>query len=269
LLTSKTEQIDSSTTVVTSYGYDTLTNHRAPITLSVDPAALALDTTVGYDGVGNVQTITDPEGHVRRFCFDLGRRLTRVISQIGTLDHSNCATTPAVAGDDPITDYVYDADSFLTTTSVRDYDPISTSGVWRDTDYTYTDTQWLETIKDPEGNVTGYDYDALGRTAMVTDPEGRKTRTFHFADGKVRKALRAYQFAATSTNEDCTYGTTDQQCYARYAYAPSGQDAADYNGQVYSIQDANGNTTTYSYDLYDRLYDTTFPDSSYERNAAS
>jgi YD repeat-containing protein len=118
----------------------------------------------------------------------------------------------------------------------------------------------LDTTTDPEGNVTNYDYDALDRIAMLTDAAGRRTRTFYFADGKVRKILRAYQFDATSTDEACAVASTEQQCYARYSYAPAAGNPASFNGQAYAVTDANGNETRYTFDPHDRPSQTIFPD---------
>jgi len=71
----------------------------------------------------------------------------------------------------------------------------------------------------------------------------------------VVKELRAWAGA----NDDCSVSGTLQQCYGRYAY--------DDNGNRLSVQDANGNTTTYLYDGHDRLSRATFPDASYEELA--
>ena len=81
-------------------------------------------------------------------------------------------------------------------------------------------------------DVTDTDYDALDRPAMVTDGEGRKTRTLYYADGRVHKIIKAY-------------GTALQQDYATYSYTSNGQEA--------SVMDANGNVSRYQYDGHDRL----------------
>ena len=136
---------------------------------------------------------------------------------------------------------------------------------WRDTTYAYTGSWAVDTVTDPELNITNFDYDDADRVTMVTDPSGRKTRTFYFPDGQVRKILKGYEFTAASTDESCSIVNTDQQCYARYAYAPAGGDPALFDGQVYSVRDANGNETKYTYDLYDRREKTTYSDTSFEQ----
>jgi YD repeat-containing protein len=48
-----------------------------------------------------------------------------------------------------------------------------------------------------------------------------------------------------------------QECYRRLTYLPDGEE--------FTIRDANGNTTTYSYDGWNRLTTTTFPDGTNEQ----
>ncbi len=88
--------------------------------------------------------------------------------------------------------------------------------------------------------------DMTRNTHIVTDPEGRKTKTTYWPDGSVYKVIRAY-----GTSETYTDGSTLQQDYQTYQYTD--------NGQVQSVKDANGNLTTYEYDGFDRLIKTRFP----------
>jgi RHS repeat-associated protein len=267
LLTRTAKQIDTTATVLTEYTYYPLAADRlAPMSMIVDFGGLNLTTQVSYDAVGNVRSAADPRGNQSYHCFDAARRLVRAARVVGTLDESaiiDCNSTPSVAtGDDLVTVYEYSVGDDLLKTRQRDTD----GDVWRDTVYTYTPTKSLDTVTDPQGNVTNNDYDALDRLAMVTDAAGRRTRTFYFADGKMRKILRGYQFTAADSNEACSVPGTDQQCYAQYSYAPSGQNAASFNGEVYSIADANGNATNYTFDIHDRPLRTTFPGGTYEEH---
>jgi RHS repeat-associated protein len=261
-----TDRLTASVSATTRYTYHALAGgYLAPRSRIVDEGGLNLETVIDYDGVGNVRLVTDPRGNFSAYCYDNARQLVRDARIIDAVDASvtDCLVTPsAIVGDDIVTRYQYNADGALTHTFSRD----TGADVWRDTAYTYTPTSKLDMVTDPEGNVTDYDYDGAGRTAMVTDPAGGRTRTFYFPDGKVRTVLKAYQFAASSTNEACSVAGTDQQCYARYAYKPSGgAPESVFNGQLYAITDANGNTTTLTYDTHDRLSDTVFPGGTFER----
>jgi len=52
----------------------------------------------------------------------------------------------------------------------------------------------------------------------------------------------------------CSVSGTLQECYRRHTYCA--------NGELKTLQDANGNTTTYAYDGWRRLVQTIFPDST-------
>jgi RHS repeat-associated protein len=262
LATSKTDKIDASRVTVTAYGYETLANKLVPKSMTVDSGGFNLQTQMSFDATGNMQSLTDPRGKVTRYCFDTGRRLVRMTRQVNSLD-ADCASTPTPSGDDLVTIQEFDQDGLLTHVRVKDSD----AGTWRDTAFTYTPTMLLETSLDPEGNVTRYDYDAVGHLVMATDPAGRKRRNFYFADGKLRKVLRGYQYGATDSNETCAVPGTDQVCEVQLTYAPAGGLPENYNGaNVYSTIDANGNATSYSFDSYDRPDRTTYADASYDQN---
>ncbi len=209
---------------------------------------LNLTTAIAYDAIGNLTQLTKPGGAVSSYCWDANRRLTRKTAQVGTLDVA-CASTVTTAGDDAVTEYAYDADGQLTYT--RAMGPAG----WQTTSYTYTATGMRATITDAANQVTTNSYDALDRLSYVTDAAGRKTKYVYDAAGQVTKEVRAWQ----GSNDNCSVSGTLQQCYGRYAY--------DDNGNRLSVQDANGNTTTYLYDGHDRLSRATFPDASYEELA--
>ena len=132
-----------------------------------------------------------------------------------------------------------------------------------------TETEWTPTGKESrvynpyhaatqtrgDEGWTDFHYDALDRVRqseieMGLDPV-RRTRFVYDLAGQALKEIRAYQFAHTSTDEDCTEGATIQQCYTQYTYTDS--------GQVESVTDANYNVTQYFYDEFDRLFVTAFP----------
>jgi RHS repeat-associated protein len=262
LLTSLTQKMDASRDTITAFGYETLANKLVPKSVTVDSGGFNLQAQIGFDPVGNIQTVTDPRGKISRYCFDGGRRMTRETKQMGTLDAGDCTATPAPTGDDIVSIQEFDSDGLVFRVRRKDGD----AGIWRNTTYSRTPTKSLETETDAEGNVTRYDYDVAGRVSMVTDPAGRKTRTFYFADGKIRKEIHGYQFSATSTDESCSVAGTDQTCYVQLAYAPAGGLPENYNGNLRRTTDANGNVTAYSFDDYDRADRTTFADSTYEQN---
>jgi len=233
---------------VTQFTYDGTTGNLTQVVDDYGSGKLNLTTAIAYDAIGNLTQLTKPGGAVSSYCWDANRRLTRKTAQVGTLDVA-CASTVTTAGDDAVTEYAYDADGQLTYT--RAMGPAG----WQTTSYTYTATGMRATITDAANQVTTNSYDALDRLSYVTDAAGRKTKYVYDAAGQVTKEVRAWQ----GSNDNCSVSGTLQQCYGRYAY--------DDNGNRLSVQDANGNTTTYLYDGHDRLSRATFPDASYEELA--
>jgi YD repeat-containing protein len=76
-LSSKTEKISNSQSVVTSYSYDS-GNHYVFQSATVDPSGLNLPTILGYDLVGNLISVDGPlqgSGDTTTYKWDNGRRL--------------------------------------------------------------------------------------------------------------------------------------------------------------------------------------------------
>ena len=76
--------------------------------------------------------------------------------------------------------------------------------------------------------------------------------------GDDRITRHYYDANSRSTGSSSGVGTAAEGVDISISYTP--------NGQVYTRSDGNGNTTTYSYDDFDRLKRTTFPDGTYEEN---
>ncbi|MDV6333263.1 RHS repeat-associated core domain-containing protein, partial [Asticcacaulis sp. 201] len=70
-------------------------------------------------------------------------------------------------------------------------------------------------------------------------------------DGPDRITKNTYDVAGQVTQVDQAYGTSVQRAYARYTYTN--------NGLKQTERDANGNTTTYEYDGFDRLNKLRYP----------
>ncbi|MBV9061993.1 MAG: hypothetical protein JOY77_03575 [Alphaproteobacteria bacterium] len=65
------------------------------------------------------------------------------------------------------------------------------------------------------------------------------------------------EYRAWHSGSGCSFAGYLQECYRRVTYWPDGEQK--------SVQDANGNLTSYDYDNFIRLNKTTFPDSTFER----
>jgi RHS repeat-associated protein len=122
----------------------------------------------------------------------------------------------------------------------------------------YTPTSKVATVIDADGRTVTNDYDGDDRLLTVTDPVSRKTHYVYDAAGQTLTELRAWQ----GTNNNCSVAGTLQECYASYSYGLDGEKLSemDANGALATPQYA----TTYTYDGFNRLSTTTFPDGSTE-----
>jgi len=220
-----------------------------------------LTTTLTFDTIGNVQTISGPRTDVNdisTYTFDSMRRLKEVDVQL--------ASDPQYG----VTQYAYYPDGSLWTTSRKEV--VAGAPIWRTETRTYWPTGDLQTVTDPEGNVTRTDYDAVGRANLVTDPDGRRVATVYDLAGQTRCKWKGWGSTTapgsapniwTPTNtapcdwNPSTYAAASNNGPYRYV-------SFDYsdNGKPIKITDANNNITESVYDKFDRLRYTLFPSSS-------
>ncbi len=187
---------------------------------------IAATTTFAYDTAANITTLTDPRGFVHTATYDAMRRITSYTAPTST----NAKTK-----------WTYDADGLVVKIE-RASNAAQTT--WATTDYTYWPTGRVRTMSDADGRVTRYSYDALNRLSVATDPENRQTKKIYDAAGQTIEDHRAV-------------GTPQVQVYATYSYTANGKQAW--------VKDAKLNQTAYTYDGFDRLDKTTFPDATFEQ----
>lgn len=188
-----------------------------------DAAGLRRTTAFAYDSVGNVVATTDPRGGVTTNRWDAGRQLLTTTSP----------GTPA-APSGLVTENTYDPNGQVVQTR-----QMAGGAVLTTASASYTLTGKTATATDPRGNVTRYAYDLLDRLASVTDPMSRST-----------------QFTYTVLSQPYrTYNTAIQA-------APLLEQAWKPDGVAASLKDANGNTTTFGYDRFNRLTRTAYPGGS-------
>lgn len=230
------------------------------------PSGLNLQTTLVFDGVGNISSIDGPRDNatdvvdVTTYQFDKSRRITKVLAPLGA-----------------ITRHCYDTEGQLEATYKARTDTAAdpaasnatTDGLcpatfdlqqWDASIRTYRADGLLETQRDAENNTTRFDYDADARTTMVTDPDGRRAGTVFDAAGQTLCVWRGWGSATApahcnwSASDYGTAGYRGQIRYAQYAYT--------LNGKQSSITDSGGATTKYVYDNHDRLRYTFFPNAA-------
>jgi RHS repeat-associated protein len=204
---------------VTRHDYDTFGN-RISTTADAGPGGLNLATAYGYNARGDVVSVTDPRGAVATNSYDAARQLLAT-----TLP----GATPGAAG--MVTTNTWDPQGRLLQVQQS-----ADGSLLRTTSTTYTPTGKPSTTTDANGNVTRFTYDLLDRRGSITDAMGRVTRFTYTA---LSQPFRTYN-TAISANPLLEQSYTD-------------------DGLPASLKDANGNTTGFGYDRFDRLATMTYP----------
>ena len=182
---------------------------------------------MAYDALGNLISVTDPNGNVATATFDANRRPLSVMAP----------AAPAAAGA-VVTTNTYDADGRLLQVQQS-----AGATVLRTTQTAYTLTGKAATTTDPNGNVTRYAYDLDDRLTSAADPVGRLTTFAYDALGRPAQVSNAAIQSAPLVQR---------------AYTPDGLTAS----LTIARANATFNVTNFAYDGLDRLSITTYPDSS-------
>ena len=217
-----------------SYTYDNedrLTSVSAPAPTS---GGTALTTNYTYDPVGNRTVVTDANGQVTKYSYDVREMLSEVDES--PLTWTNPASPPATVYK---TTYTYDNLGNLSQIT-RD---AGDSANERATAYTYdglnrlrSETQYPAWPTTTPTLVTSYTYDANSNRVTLTDPLGKATTYVYDALNRL---------TSISYKLHNTHGVT-------YAY--------DADNNRTSMVDGTG-TTTYTYDEFDRPTAITSPGS--------
>jgi len=248
MLTS-TDPIDATHSITTQNTYDSSTMENL-IQVAVDPTAKNLVTTNAYDAIGNLWYTTDPNqnsaahnGGTTLFKYDANRRKIETDHHIGaytgTLNAASQTLYDALGRD-------YEDDVAKCFNGSGCPNSGSSVATWiASKATTFTPTSKEQTVTDADGNVTSFSYDAADRKFVTTDPVQRQTELVYDAAGNVLQEIRGL-------------GSPAQITYATYTYGADGEKT--------SVQDADGAThiTQYAYDGFNRLYQTTFPDTTTE-----
>jgi RHS repeat-associated protein len=226
-LTMRDAQANADNTAATTFGYQTSQGgHVADLTSKTSPEGRKW--SFGYDGAGNLTTVTDPAG-----------------------------TATTNVPNDFQTTYGYDSAGQLL--SAKDANGNTTSYPAA----SYDPTGYPKTIIDPLGRSTGFVYDARGNVTSVTDVKG-KTSTYAYdvfgrpLDSKVPKDQNANPPVFITTpapvydpNDNITQATAPNGAQSTYTYDP-----ADELSEALAPKDTPTGPqrkTTYTYDLAGNL----------------
>jgi RHS repeat-associated protein len=203
--------------------------------LTHSPARL-VTTTFDYDSSGNLSSITSPMGKKTAMGYDASGRRTSLVDPRGvptpapyttawTYDNAdNILTVTAPTGS--VTSYHYDLAGRLDKMTTPD----------GDTSYSYYDNNLLHVTTDPLTFTETRTYDPDGSLASTTTPTGDKTTLFYDAAAQLTSVVEPRGNAAGANPSDFTW---------TYTY--------DDSGNRISKTHSDAGTTTYVYDVLDRL----------------
>ena len=248
--------------VKTTIGYN---SNLLPNTLTkaAGNGSLTATTTVGYDDVGNVQTVDGPlagTADTTTYRYDADRERVGVISADpdggGALKRRAVRTTYNDRGIATLVEA-----GTVNGTADTDWAAFSSlQQVATTLDAADRKAQVAMTAGGTTYALTQYSYDTDGRldctavrmkpSTYASLPTSACTLTTGTGDAD-RITKMTYDNADRVTKTTSAYGTADASDDASATYSD--------NGQVATATDANGNKTSYTYDGFDRLWKTNYP----------
>lgn len=249
------ETVTDAEGMVTRNGYDPVTGDLLSTVVDDGVSGLNLTIDFGYDTAGNQTSQTDPLGRTTNFLFDNERRQTQT-------------TSPSPFSF--VTNQFYDADGRVLSTEQQTDDLLNP---WQITQFTYFPSGKLKTTTDPENSVTNFLYDELLRIMRTTDAEARITENEYDAVGRLfrRKQVLGVQTIVIEEHAYTTNGLEQsvldaennlttfiyddhdrlfQTIFADTSFEERGYDA---NGNLTALKTRAGDTTTFTFDLLNRL----------------
>jgi RHS repeat-associated protein len=209
------------------------------------------DTTASsYNSVGEVISVTDPNGHVTSYAYDGDGNVIQVTDPKGNVTqytyNGNNQQIKVTRPGGSTRSMSYDADGNL----VAETDPGGNV-----TRYTYDALNRVTSMTNALGKTISYGYDAVGNRTSLTDPSGAAT-SFSYN--------MANELTAIAYSDGTTPGVT-------YTYDPDGHRVTmidgtgttsysyDADGRLTSATNGAGSTVSYGYDPAGKLTTLTYP----------
>ena len=211
-------------------------------------------TTFDYDAVGQIPTITRPNGVKLHYAYDAAHRLEAVRNDLGErLDYALDAMGNRTG------ETVKSADGTIKRTQTNTFDELgrllqsigAASQTWT---YGYDKNGNLETITDPATEPTTRGFDALDRLIQVTDPD-LETAGYKY-DARDNLTEVTDQRSLTTTYTYNAFGDVIQLDSPDTGITVYQVDAA---GNVTQMTDARGVVTDFTYDALNRVLTKSFP----------
>ncbi len=241
------------TGIVTKMTYDASTEKLTSVIVDFNAGSghLNLTTSFGYDSVGNLTSITDPNGNQTTFLYDDLRRLTQrtdsspfsYVTNFNYDDNGNLLDVQRQTGTTPAWQ-IYSWTYSVSNQRLTAVDPASNTTTW-----TYDAKDRVESITDAESRVWQYDYDPLDRLSQVTDPTSTVCDVRTYTDNGMLASVED----ARSNVTQYTYDGFDRRDETIYADTTFEQNSSyDDNGNVLTYVTRSGNTVVSTYDVLNR-----------------
>jgi len=254
---------------VVGYEYDSLNRLKRVIQ---HKAGGDLATEFEYDENGNRTALADPEGQKIVFTYDaldrLGQKVypapkSSIYPYLKTISYQYDSNNNLERIDE--VKVISSSGQTVTETTTKTYDDFNRLASTTDRNnktisYTYDNAGNRKTVTDPDGKVTTYIYDDLNRVTSVQTEDGLTSYTY-YPDGVKHETLYP-----NGTGSEYTYDKSNRVTRIRN-YNSSGdlslyEYTYDKNGSRLSMEETqNGvkETTTYEYDLINRLTKVAYP----------
>ncbi|MBV1929659.1 MAG: hypothetical protein KUG81_09135, partial [Gammaproteobacteria bacterium] len=235
--------------VVTDFSYDL----RGRLLTATTTGAT---TTYIYDAVGNVKSITEPNGNMLTYQYDDAYRLIGITDLKG----NSISYTLDTAGNQTL-ERIYDNSSTLRRTLSRIYNNlgrlVTQTHVDRHTNISYDAFGNVAEITDPKANSTQYAFDGLHRLIQITDANNSLIDYQYDAQDNLTQVTDPKGLATTYLYDG--FGNLVQRASPDTGLSDYTYDTA--NNRL-SQTDGEAITATYTYDALNRLTSITYPDSA-------
>ena len=248
-------QVDTATSadgIVTKYVYGTSGNGYGKLWKVITDYGtgggyLNLTTEYGYDSVGNVTSITDPNGNTTQTTYNVSDLPTQItspspFSYVTTLAYNKnkklAAAASTVESSSQVTKYSYDKLDNLTTIT----DPLNHT-----TRYGYTKNEEPNIVTDAESHSTKSQYDERGLVSVVTDANGSQTKYRYNVNGNLSELedahgnITSYYYDAFGRLSCVTYPDDTNETFTY-----------DKNSNVITAKKQGGDVFTFTYDALNR-----------------
>jgi RHS repeat-associated protein len=275
------------TTIIDANGHQsTFTYDRANRLLS-ETTAIDTQTVFSYDAAGNRVSKLDGDGLLTQYVYDTNRRVTSVLYADNTSDHfvyDAAGQRIHEANVDISRTLTYDQlgrpktvlDERLGKTVAYDYDPdgnrirMSIVEDQRDTGYAWDLANRLISLTNPDGDLTRFTSDALGRRSIVQYPNGVRGTWSYDAAGQILGL--SWTRSSGEVLERFSYAYDSRGNRASKAFADGVSETYHYDAlsRLTSVTHSGGRSVSYEYDAVgnrNRMIDSATGTTTYQYNA--